>query len=623
MSFLDTLRRPVGDLLRGMFTAQQPATPVDTGAVDEYGRSTAPSDPSEGIIFMPRTIDRLSAVNPPWTPEQIAHALRAAENGDLSAQSELFEHMEERDGALSGFMSSRRLKPCGLKWSCEPSDDDDAEAVEIAAFVEREIRNIPNFDLGLRDMFDAVGKSMSLLNVNWQRGGRSADTSWRIDGIDWINTKRVRFDWKTERVLVLPSDHNQVFGESTTFDQAIGLGLGVIPPPWSVIIHRSRTRTTHPARGGVLRVCAFMFLFRNYLAKDYVRFATAYGMPLRIGKYREGTSDEDKQRLALAVQMLGTDAAAIVSDQTIIELVEAKAAGGGGSEPPFDKARKAFEREMEISILGQEQTHTIKARGGQAQTESGGAKVIQDILEADCKDASASLSPQLCRPIVGVSKYGWAKAQTKCPRFRFHYEPEQDYVKMIAADVPLHTTLGVPTTLGALAERYNQQLPVGIDPDTIVIYTQDLPPGVDESKVYRVTPALGAVADPAADPQNSDPEGDSGSDSNVESINSRRRNAAFIRMGMRFAARAASNANQRAIDDYGDQALEAGAKALASLPAAVQAILSEASSYDDAILRIRKAYDDLDTGAVDQIVERGAFVMRLFGRSTVRKAPKE
>ena len=44
------------------------------------------------------------------TPSRLARILDAAENGDLTAQFELFEDMEEKDGHIASEMNKRRLE---------------------------------------------------------------------------------------------------------------------------------------------------------------------------------------------------------------------------------------------------------------------------------------------------------------------------------------------------------------------------------------------------------------------------------------------------------------------------------------------------------------------------------
>ena len=53
-------------------------------------------------------------------------------------------------------------------------------------------------------------------------------------------------------------------------------------------------------RTGMMCVCAWMYLFKNYAVKDWVAFAEVFGMPLRIGKYEPGATKADREALIQA-----------------------------------------------------------------------------------------------------------------------------------------------------------------------------------------------------------------------------------------------------------------------------------------------------------------------------------
>jgi len=71
----------------------------------------------------------------------------------------------------------------------------------------------------------------------------------------------------------------------------------------------------------VIRVIAWMYLFKNYTMKDWVSFAEIYGLPLRLGKYQQGASEDDKRALMQALVQIGADAAGIIPDGTTIDFV--------------------------------------------------------------------------------------------------------------------------------------------------------------------------------------------------------------------------------------------------------------------------------------------------------------
>lgn len=602
-------------------TRPEAAIPASTQQTDEIGRELVRTrHPILGTMFTPRTRDRLSALNPPWTPEQIVDAFRQAESGDLQMQAALFEYMEERDGALGGFMQSRRLAPCGVKWSIEPADDS-PQAEKIAQFVRNEINKIPNFAIAFRHMTDAIGKAISALWIDWQEGGRTPESKYRIDGIHHINSKRYRFHWQKEKFLILPDDKQ---GSDAMMPTAVGTAIGVEPLPWKVLVHISRLRSGHPARAGALRMCALYFMLRNIALKDAAVYCDVFGMPTRIAKYPDGASDEEKQELAEAMEQYGTDGIAIISKAVDIVLQESQGSGGRGM--PYFDLFDACERQMELAILGQTQTNSSNKFGTRAQTEAGGAKVKQDLLEADCIDLEATLTWQLCYPIVGFSNYErpttkpdprtgelipvWPVADSLCPKFKLHYEPEGDYEQFIAVDVPLHGVLGLPTTMGALAKRYRRELPPGVDPKEIV------------------RPQIGAISAPQD-------HGDGGDDAQANNDNAQPKRGSGDR-GRRqstFASRLAENLTlselsrarrgQAVLDDMTDRMSERVDDALAPMIAVIRAIARESKNRGETLQdlqhRLRNAFADLDTSELEQLLRRGMFIARLHGRATAHR----
>jgi phage gp29-like protein/2'-5' RNA ligase len=451
------------------------------GPVDDMGRAMSPTGrPILGSMFTPRIIDRRSRITPPWTAEEIIAALAAAESGDMGPQADLSEAMQDRDAAYLGFRQTRILAPSKLPWSVEPADDSDL-AKEIADFVRAEIKSIPNFPHAHRDMFSAIGSGVSALWIDWQEGGRShggekPKSKYRIDGIHYINPKRYRFHWMEEKFLILP-DWAMAFDKiadvrAMPFNELASAGFGIEPPPWKVIVHRSRLKSGHPAKAGLDRVCALHFYLRINALKDAAVYTEIFGMPFRVAKYPPGMLDEEKALLAEAMERLGTDAAAIVSNVVDIDWLESKSRTGGGT--PYFELLKECERQMQLAWLGQDQTNTHNPTGGRTQVAEGGAPIRQDLVEADCIDAMTTDTMQLCKPIVGFSDYGWDLASTLCPLFKIRYEPEADYGSMSKVDEILFK-LGFKQSQGQMAKRYNRDLPKSVDPEELMEPAQPAP----------------------------------------------------------------------------------------------------------------------------------------------------
>ncbi len=235
------------------------------------------------------------------TPVKLARILRDGDAGDLLEQSELFEEIEEKDPHLFSQMQTRKNAVTGLDYEVIPFSSDDEQDKEIAEFVSDQLQAIENMEEVMLDLLDAIGKGLSVSEIIWGYD------------MDKIIVKEIRH--KHLKNFFFDSDDN--FKVRT-----IEHPEGILLPVNKFIIHRYKARSGHPARGGVIRVLAWMYLFKNYDVKDWVSFAEVYGMPLRLGKYDAAASSEDKEALRQALYSLGSDASGIVPTSTMIEFIE-------------------------------------------------------------------------------------------------------------------------------------------------------------------------------------------------------------------------------------------------------------------------------------------------------------
>jgi phage gp29-like protein len=190
--------------------------------------------------------------------------------------------------------------------------------------------------------------------------------------------------------------------------------MGVEPRPFQLAYHRYAARSGHDTRNGLLRVVAYMFLFKNFAVKDWVTFNEIFGMPLRLGKYDPSASKEDIAALKEAIRSLGSDAAGVISKTTEIEFVEA-AGRLTGSYNPYEVMADFCNREMSKAVLGQTLTTDTKGSTGTYAAGKVHADVRRDLVEADAKAIAKTIRQQILRPLVGYN-FGWDKKK-KVPRF--------------------------------------------------------------------------------------------------------------------------------------------------------------------------------------------------------------
>lgn len=451
------------------------AMPADPG----FERDQTPTAaPQEVMMFTARAHDRRSEMGDSYRPRDIVAALLDAESGDLRAQMNLFEKMEETDMALAGFMGTRRLAPSGIRSTIiEKSDNPDA--LKAAELVRDVIGDIPSWRGTIVDVADAIGKGLSLSEIDWVPG---LDRVW-VRSIRHIDPKRYMYERDDTKILIRIDDEDQDWlkgNADPTKPKAMA------PPPWKVIAHHSKMRSGSPARAGVLRTVVLAFLIRNFLWKDWSTYTEVFGMPLRVGKYPAGTGTLEKNALLEAVRALGSDAAAIISQQTELEIVDSVQRG----VEPYSALASAMRSEMALAVLGQEMTNTVGQNGARAMAQVQ-QMVRQDLLETDCEQIAESVRRDLFYPIVGYN-LGWEIARLHTPNLKFHYEPLPDLKALIEIDRVLFAPkskggLALPITKQQLYMRYGvEPPPEDADPKDFLVQPEDeMPTGGEDPRRLR------------------------------------------------------------------------------------------------------------------------------------------
>lgn len=331
------------------------------------------------------------------TPVKLAEIFREADSGDVMRQMELFEELEEKDPHLFSQLQTRKNAVTGLDFEIIPFDSDDDRDKEIAEFVESQLGSLENIEDIMIDLLDAIGKGFAVSEIMW------GYDEGHVVVNDIRSRHQKRFFWDSL------DDSFKVRTEAAP--------EGTLLPDSKFIVHRYKARSGHPSRAGVLRVVSWMYLFKNYDLKDWVAFAEVYGMPLRLGKYQPGASEDDKVALMQALIQIGADAAGIIPDGTTIEFITTEKAS---STDLYEKLARYCDEQISKAILGQ--TLTSDSGGGSYAQSKTHNEVRHDLTVADCKALASTLRRDLIRPLV-IFNFGEDK---RIPYLRFDCEESGD-----------------------------------------------------------------------------------------------------------------------------------------------------------------------------------------------------
>ena len=293
------------------------------------------------------------------TPVRLAAIFREADTGDVMRQMELFEEMEEHDPHLFSQLQTRKNAVTGLDFEITAFGDEPRDK-EIAEFVEEQLNGIEGMEDIETDLLDAIGKGIAVSEIMW------GYDSGRVVVREIKNRHQKRFFWDGV------DDSFRCRTDETP--------SGILLPKNKFIIHKYKARSGHPARAGILRVVAWMYLFKNYDIKDWISFAEVYGLPFRLGKYAPGSSDEEKRALMQALIQLGADAAGIIPEGASIEFVTAEKTS---STDLYERLARYCDEQISKAILGQ--TLTSDSGGGSYAQSKTHNEVRHDLTVADCK----------------------------------------------------------------------------------------------------------------------------------------------------------------------------------------------------------------------------------------------
>ena len=315
------------------------------------------------------------------TPARLAAILRESETpGDGSSEDyvELAEAMEERDLHYLGCLQTRKRQVAQIGVTIEPASDSAEDAKD--ADLVREFLGRDDLEDELIDLLDALGKSYSVCEIIWEM----SENQWMPQRLEWRLPKWFDFDRVSGQRIVRRANA----GEWAELE------------PWKFVTHIVRAKSGLPIRGGLARIVAWGWMFKNYTLRDWVRFVEAYGHPLRLGKYGRSSTPEDRAVLFRAVRQIGADMAAMIPEEMDIEF-PSESTIQGRSELYKDLVTY-IDNQISIAVLGQ----TLTTQPGESGSYALGQVhdlVRHDIERSDGRQLAATIKRDIVIPIVSLN----------------------------------------------------------------------------------------------------------------------------------------------------------------------------------------------------------------------------
>ena len=482
------------------------------------------------------------------TPQKMRALFEDAESGDIRAQHELFADIEERDSDIAANMGTRKRALLTLNWRVAPPRNATPEEEKLSDQAYEMMDSLPTLEDLIMDLMDAVGHGFSALEVEWVFS----------DGLylprNFIHRPQSWFKWDKDDGLLLRTRENPE-------------GEALWPLGW--VVHTQKLRSVQQARNGLFRTLAWLYMFKHYAVHDFAEFLELYGMPIRIGKYGAGATEEEKRTLLRAVAEIGHNAAGIMPEGMEVELHQA-ASGTTATSNPFLQMADWCEKSAARLILGQ--TLTSGADGKSSTNALGKVhnEVRRDLLVSDAKQVAQTITQQIILPYLQINHPN--TDQNRIPKFEFDTREAED-IAVMAEAIPKLVDVGV-------------QIPESWVRDKLVIPE----PAEGERVLARVVP-----------------------DNPVHQ-------AALAALSARIPAGRPAAREQQVLDGSLDEALEMPDFNAQLNPIIKQAVaaLAACDSYEEADAALTALYPQLDNQTLQGYMQNALFLSDLLGQANAK-----
>jgi phage gp29-like protein len=392
------------------------------------------------------------------TPPRLNQILHRAEQGWIVDQCDLFEDMEERDGHICAELSKRKRAISGLEWAIEAPENATAQENKLTETIAEIFLELPDFEDVILNLSEAVGFGFANLEISWDLIGGI----WQPIGL--VHQPARWFQLST-------TDRNQIRLRDGSSDGAELWRAG-----W--LVHKHKAKSGDVSRMGLHRALAFPYLFKHYGVNDLAEFLEIYGLPMRLGTYPSGASDNEKRKLVQAVAAIGHSAAGVIPEGQKIEFIEA----AKGTGEPFKTLIDWCESTQSKVILGG--TLTSQADGKSSTNALGNVhnEVRHDLLKSDAMQIASSLN-RFIKLICQVN--GW---QGRTPKFVFDTNEPED-LALFADAIPKLVAVGMNKIPVSFLYK-KLKIPMAKDGEEVLAATQQPAPAQNNVAMSALSASL-------------------------------------------------------------------------------------------------------------------------------------
>lgn len=381
------------------------------------------------------------------TPASTASILLSAEQGDLIAQCELAEDIEEKDGHLFAELDKRKRALIGVDYYLEPPSNPSPQEKADTEYLQQMLEEGGWIKSLIKSIADAILKGFSMHELAWSR----ELGEWFVEVPEYRDPS-----W----FMTHPERRNELRLRDNTVN-----GAELWPFGWIKHIHPAKSG--YVGRSGLVRQLIWPFIFKNYSVRDLAEFLEIYGLPLRIGQYPAGASDGEKRALLNAVMSIGHNAGGIMPKGMVMDFHSAAT----GQADPFELMMTWAEKTMSKVILGG--TLTTQADGKSSTNALGNVhnEVRQELRDSDLELIAETLTRDLVAPMYALNCKSY-RSHRRHPRLVFDTTEAED-LRALAYPLRAFVSMGMQIPQNWLHEK--TRIPKPANGEAVLVIQQDDP----------------------------------------------------------------------------------------------------------------------------------------------------
>ena len=336
------------------------------------------------------------------SPARLGAILNAAEMGDLRDWADLCDRMVEVDATLRASLETRLAAIAGARWLVEPGTPTgdparDKYAAPAAAFLERVIAGIDHWPTRVMEALDGIPKGIGVLQKTWEWDGHAV-----IPDLTWVHARRFRW-WREDWTLRLIDDGDQLYAP----------GLELDPDAW--IVHAPKTVAGYPTRVGVLRACAWPYLFKRWCQQFWMTGAERFAWPLLWAKVPRGAGPDVRAAAQTGLDDMSADHSAVVEDPVAFQLIETTIKDNG----TWKTFIESMNNEIGKAVLGMTDMNEPGRIGSYASVEVRRGTTVDARIAMDELSLAGTMRAQFAEPLLRFNRHLFGGVMPPIPSVRW------------------------------------------------------------------------------------------------------------------------------------------------------------------------------------------------------------